>query len=659
MEFDFALGASVAPLIVGGSLAEGAAADPGDLVRGAIGGAFVIGIAFLAGFAVFRRSAAAVCALFMVAAAAALQFNWLGFFQTAPETVVTLLQGVFAASVLIFLSATVDAARRNPIIGGLMFAAALSFVGLGLINFLGRVDAAALMQTGLIGVGVFAAAFAAWRAVAGDQAARLMTPGVAIALAAPLTAEVFGAGSLAPHALFAFGVLAASLVALTEGAGVAARDFALAETSAAFADDRAPDDETAKLLVSENQLAQVLDYSGVAVWDWSPGSAHQTETFAALFGAKAHQRTAPHRLMDAIRDSDRARFEEKVFGREEGDGAFDVTVRSHEGQAIRLRGARAVSDNGSLERLVLFAEKAADDDAPSLWNTAAGAAALATTATAASTAAGAASERKAASRPDEKADPRARAVATALDGDLLEAAFQPIVSLIDQSVSGYEALVRAADRADGLDGLTTEEIVEAAEAAGRGGDLASMMLTEATAFLADKIRARKRKELFVAMNVSFAQIREASFVGKVETAIREHALPKKALVLELTESEAVDDDKVAREAFSKLAAAGAALAFDDFGAGFSSLSNLRKFSFDYLKVDKSFVEKLADDDGAKKIVAAMAGLGKDLGLTVIAEGVASTALAEAAQKCGCRLGQGFAFGEAERVARKAAATPAA
>ena len=105
----------------------------------------------------------------------------------------------------------------------------------------------------------------------------------------------------------------------------------------------------------------------------------------------------------------------------------------------------------------------------------------------------------------------------------------------------------------------------------------------------------------------------------------------------------------------RLKEAGAALAFDDFGAGFSSLSNLHKFSFDYLKVDKSFIKKLGDDADAAKIVGAVARLGADLGMTVIAEGVESTALAEAAHKNGCRLGQGFAFGDAERSASK---TPA-
>ena len=136
-----------------------------------------------------------------------------------------------------------------------------------------------------MGAGAFALALTAWRAARGDHGARMVAPGVAIAVLAPLSAEIFGAASFAPHALFAFGVLAASLVVLTDGRGRAASEFAFAETAAAYAADPAPADENAKMLVSENQLAQVLDYSGVAVWDWSPSAAHQTEGFAALFGA--------------------------------------------------------------------------------------------------------------------------------------------------------------------------------------------------------------------------------------------------------------------------------------------------------------------------------------------------------------------------------------
>ena len=92
MVFESVMGVGAAPFLV-----ETGAADPGDLVRGAIGGAFIIGAAFLSGFAVFRRSAAAVCALLMVLAAAAIEFSLLGFFRFQSDAVFVFLQGLLGA----------------------------------------------------------------------------------------------------------------------------------------------------------------------------------------------------------------------------------------------------------------------------------------------------------------------------------------------------------------------------------------------------------------------------------------------------------------------------------------------------------------------------------------------------------------------------------
>ena len=624
-------------------LSEGAASSL-DLVRGAIGGAFVIGVAFLAGFAVFRRNSAAVCALLMVLAAAALEFSWLGLFKAPSPKIMVLLQGVFAASVLIYLSATVRAAKNNALLGGLMFAGALTMVGVGVINFLGRVDAGGLMLNGLFAVGGFAVLLTLVQSVRGDHGARLLLPGALITMAAPFTGQLFGAEAvtMTPHALFTFGILTASLVALTENAPTMTRDVGFADMQPAMMHAQNPQTPEEKMLVSENQLAQVLDYSGVAVWDWSESEAHQTESFAQLFESDDVVRVTPRRLRDFIHPSDRARFEHDVFGRHQGDGSFDLTLKLRNDDRVRLRGARAVDPSGELERLVVFAEQAADD-MPKLWDT--------TPALAGAAGAAVATLKEATAKNPTSAKPAK--IASALEAGHLLPAFQAIVSLEDSSVRGYEALLRFADGAADLKGMSTEEIVAAADAEGKGGDLTSMMLQASAEFLAKKIKEGDRKDLFAAFNVSVAQLHSDGFADAVAKEIKKHSLPKKSLVVELTESEAVTDEKAAGEIFSKLKEAGAALAFDDFGAGFSSLSNLHKFSFDYLKVDKSFIEKLDDDKDAVKIVSALASLGGELGLEVIAEGVSSKSLAQAALKSGCKLGQGFALGQPETAADKA------
>lgn len=619
---------------VGPGAAPDAAAGLGE---GAIAGAFVVGAAFLAGYAVFRRSAAAACALAMVIFAAALEFAWLGLLPAAPMAVMVLLQGLFAAGAILFLSATVRAARDNALLGGLMFVGALVLVGLGIINLVGRGDASGLMRIGLAGVGVFSVVLALSQALR-DPGARLILPGALIALgAAALAAFGPGAHTLAPHALFAFGVLAASIVALTDGAGGERARDAIVETGLrAFdatdgADDRRegadatfsegqtreqPREED--LMLSQTRLAQVLDYAGVAVWDWMPGRTHHSPEFAAILGVNGDSGldlSDPDAIASFLHPDDAALYRRAVTDSKEGDGAFDMTLRLKDGRRARFRGARAVEPTGEIERLVVFAEQVKEQPSQAGEG-----------------------------RSRMRADPLAASFSEALAKGEIQADFQPIVDLESGRVAGFETLARWRIGKDGAEKATPEALVRAANAAERGGALARFVLREAATYLAEQKRALGRDDLFVAFNASVAQLDDA-FAEELRAVMAEHELSPRSLVLELTETEAISDKAAAGRLFKALKEAGAALAFDDFGAGFSSLSNLRAFAFDYLKIDKSFVAGLGADEGAEKIVRAMAGLGRDLGMTVIAEGVETKEAADVAHAVGCALGQGFALGE--------------
>ncbi len=611
-----------------------------ELGRGAIAGAFIIGAAFLAGYAAIRRSGLAVCALLMVAGAAALEFSWLGFFASMPSDMTVLIQGIFAASAIVFLSASVGAARYNPLLGGIMFTAALIIGGMGLINFFDRIDLAPLMRLAVFGVGGFAIILAITQAFRGDSGARLILPGVAIAALAPFFGPLAGVEaatfSLLPHALFTFGVLAASLVALTEGVpprassmgaglGEPMQSFAAAPDHRSHHDNRSADRDDLDL---DSQLARVLDYAGVATWDWSGDSVDQTDSLPKLLGADSSAPFTPDALRNFIHKEDVVRFEKDVLS--PIDGPFDVSLKLFDGRQIRLRGARAAhDDNGKLERLVAFIEtvapsaksfgKSAADDVKLQKATAAAIVPMAITA--------------GVSKFVEAFD----------NGDIV-AAFQPIVGLDNKKVAGYEALARWRDQEDGAD-EGPETFVRYAEAAGKGDALAITMLREAGAFLSEKIKTEKQKGLFVAMNVSWAQISADGFLKAVRETMKEFSLPKHSLVLELTEGDAVADDGSASKIFSALKNAGASLAFDDFGAGFTCLTNLRKYDFDYLKIDKSFSVDLEKGGDGSKIVRSLTSLGKDLGLKVIIEGVESTAAAKAAARLGCAYGQGFALGK--------------
>lgn len=616
-----------------------------ELGRGAIAGAFIIGAAFLAGYAAIRRSGLAVCALLMVAAAAALEFSWLGFFAAMPAELTVMVQGVFAAAAIIFLSASVGAARYNPILGGVLFTAALIIGGMGLINFFDRIDVAPLMRLAVLGVGGFAVVLAVTQAFRGDTGARLILPGVALAAAAPLLGPLVGieaAGfSLAPHALLTIGVLAASIVALTEGAAPrsagAAMGFEPAHNFSGHDNDARRDRRSAKReeLNLHSQLARVLDYSGVAVWDWSRDAIEQTESLPELLGADSSASFTPEALREFIHKDDAKRFEKELLA--PVDGPFDTSLKLFDGRKIRLRGARAAHEgSGQLERLVAFIEKAGAA-APLLDNGVDGVKLQKAT--------------EAAIVPAAVSPAVSRFVEAFDKGDIV-AAFQPVVGLDNKKVVGYEALARWRDQEDGAD-EGPETFVQYAAAAGKADALAQTMLREAASFLADKIKSEKRRDLFVAMNVSWAQMSASGFVDAVRDIVKEFGLPKNALVLELTEGDAVSDDGGASKIFRDLKGAGASLAFDDFGAGFSCLSNLRKYDFDFLKIDKSFAADLEKGGDGAKIVRALASLGKDLGLKVIVEGVETNAAAKAANQAGCAYGQGFALGKPVELSARA------
>lgn len=616
---DLVLSAASAPAIgVGGGL---------DVGRGAIAGALIAGAALMAGQAVFRRSATAVSGLFMLAAAAALQFGKLGFIPDASAGVLRMLECVFGAAALIFVSVAVKPVRHNALLGGLVFAGALSLIGIGVLNLLGRADMSQLVRMGTIGVGTVAAGIALLN-LSRDSGARLVLPGAVIALAAPAVGMALGSGfSLVPSAIFVVGVLTASLVALVDGPAPRFRELGLhademPRPSTPTLAPSAPAQDPVR--VSENQLAQVLDYSGVAVWDYNGEGAHQTESLAALLGAEMRGPITPGTLRSLVHKDDVVRLDARVFDTSKGDGAFDVILRLHDNRSVRMRGARAVTSAGDVERLVAFFEPAAEKRPVSIFGSGAAPSAPA---------------------PDRVAglDPVAASFAEALEKGEIVTVFQPIVALETGKVAGYETLARWRGGKDGADRVNADELVRAAHACGKQDALAALVLKNATEFLCDRSHGDGR-DIFVAMNVSIRQAQSPLFAEAVRALISEHKLKPKALVLELTETEALTDIEAATKAFRTLAEHGAALALDDFGAGFSSLSHLKQFKFDYLKIDKSFINDLTSEKGSGKIARALASLAQDLGVAVIAEGVETREMGEIARGAGCAFGQGFAFG---------------
>ena len=158
----------------------------------------------------------------------------------------------------------------------------------------------------------------------------------------------------------------------------------------------------------------------------------------------------------------------------------------------------------------------------------------------------------------------------------------------------------------------------------------------------------------VAVNLSPTQFREGELLADVVRALAASGLPARRLELEITESVLLRDDRANLDVLEDLHRLGVKIAMDDFGTGYSSLSYLRRFPFDKIKIDQSFVRALSDGPENAAILRAAIGLGRALGMTVLAEGVETTDERDVLIAEGCHELQGYLFGRPVPLADMAA-----
>ena len=222
------------------------------------------------------------------------------------------------------------------------------------------------------------------------------------------------------------------------------------------------------------------------------------------------------------------------------------------------------------------------------------------------------------------------------DGLRLE--YQPIVNGSGEKVIGVEALARWLHPVHGE--ISPTEFIPIAEHCGLIIDLGAWVLQRAcTDGLA-------WPSLTVSVNVSPMQFRRADFVEVVERALSESGLDPTRLELEVTESTLIGNVESAQAAMVRLKALGVRLALDDFGTGYSSLQYLRRFPFDRLKIDRTFVRSIENAADAAAIVHAVVSLGRGLGMKVTAEGVETAEQQLFLRAAGVHAMQGFRFGRA-------------
>ncbi|MCR1827586.1 EAL domain-containing protein [Pseudomonas oleovorans] len=233
------------------------------------------------------------------------------------------------------------------------------------------------------------------------------------------------------------------------------------------------------------------------------------------------------------------------------------------------------------------------------------------------------------------------ALAQALVRDELRLVYQPICELDQGQVGlmGVEALLRW--RHDGRE-VSPLEFIPCLEESGEILAVGDWVLRQACS----QVRAWQlagQTQLRCSVNLSSRQLQQGDFAARVADVLRETGLAPASLVLEITESQLMQDSAQNLACLRELASFGVQLALDDFGTGYSSLGYLKRFPLHIIKVDKSFIAGTPQDAEALAISRAIIGLGDSLGLTVVAEGVEQVQQLEFLAREGCRYAQGYWF----------------
>jgi predicted signal transduction protein with EAL and GGDEF domain len=218
--------------------------------------------------------------------------------------------------------------------------------------------------------------------------------------------------------------------------------------------------------------------------------------------------------------------------------------------------------------------------------------------------------------------------------------YQPVIDLTAGRVVGAEALLRW--RHPELGSIPPAQFLPVLEQTGFIDEVGRWVLDTACRD-AREFETLGLPGFRVGVNLSERQFRDPSLAPMVAAALQRHGLKAQRLELELTEASMMEDLKRTRETFDALAAIGVNVAIDDFGAGASSLGDLKSLTFSKLKIDRAFVTDVASRHDGQAICAALIELGRRLDLAVLAEGVETREEVEALRVLGCSLFQGFFF----------------
>ncbi|MGA3397974.1 MAG: EAL domain-containing protein [Acetobacteraceae bacterium] len=225
----------------------------------------------------------------------------------------------------------------------------------------------------------------------------------------------------------------------------------------------------------------------------------------------------------------------------------------------------------------------------------------------------------------------------ALENGDLEVHFQPMFAGGSLELAGFEALARW--RHPGRGYISPETFIRVAEDCGLINRLGRWVIEEACA-----AAAAWQPQCRIAVNVSPMQLRDGRLQDDIAAILQRTGLPARLLEIEVTENVMADNNQTVLGTLHALKAMGVRIALDDFGTGYSSLSYLRRFSFDKIKIDKSFVQGQSNDQGVRVILEAILGMCHNLGLAVVGEGVETQQQLAMLRQNGCTELQGYLLG---------------
>ena len=228
----------------------------------------------------------------------------------------------------------------------------------------------------------------------------------------------------------------------------------------------------------------------------------------------------------------------------------------------------------------------------------------------------------------------------AIERDEFKLHFQPVIELGSNRLVAAEVLLRWHNNE--LRNPGPDQFISVAEECGMIGMIGEWVMINACQ-QAMRWRRAGLPEINIAVNISARQFEESEIVDTVRRALQQSGLPARQLELEITEGLLINDTPNLRQCFQELKALGVRLSLDDFGTGYASLSYLKRYPFDILKIDRSFVHDIDQSQDSVTLVNAIIAMAHSFGMSVIAEGVENLQQRRLLKDHHCDMVQGFLY----------------